>query len=632
MTKASPELKPMQGVHRPEGSVNWHYQKKFPKDLQGHPEAPRNGWAHRGTLGTSDLREANGKAAHLLSGLEKQWALMRQALTITPPEAVSTELRGAIAHQLKARMLAADEAQRSDPVALAQSLAGWWETQERGRKVAHEATEEDAYRPRQVPRVLTDSGRQDVEMQVRVGRSEVPLFELLPMLHERHEAAHKDARQRLARGQSGPFLLLADAAAQSLGVNLGADGWSSREAAELRKACQRAYLDGLEALAARGQGVLVETPKPLQAAPKPAAVLTLGHVLGEVVSRHPENGFKRKVQSAAWLMQQCIDPKMPAAGLLQKHVSDFLDAISRLPVDWYTRTQRGDSVRQLLAEKHPKCISPSTFESTYRMAVGTLLRRAAHEFGDQGFPRGLGTEFAVYRGERGEDEEKQRNFKADELRRMFEGAEFAALAADPTVEHQYWLPLALLYTGARARELCQVNPQTDFGEFEGVSFLTIDKATPADEGVVKSVKTHEARQVPIHPELVRLGFLDYLKRIKAGGARRLFPAFGINKGDAAYRAKDWFGVWLDQLGLRDETPGAMLTGCHAFRKTFCTQAGHLKLPFEALTGHADPSRSAVVRKSYLMEPTRAREKLAVLERIRFEVAPPFHCRHRPADQ
>jgi hypothetical protein len=52
--------------------VNWHYQNKFPSDLQGHPEAPRNGWAHRGTLGTSDLREANGKAAQLLAGLEKQ--------------------------------------------------------------------------------------------------------------------------------------------------------------------------------------------------------------------------------------------------------------------------------------------------------------------------------------------------------------------------------------------------------------------------------------------------------------------------------------------------------------------------------------------------------------------------------
>lgn len=630
MKKASPELKPMQGVHRPKGSVNWHYQKKYPKDLQGHPDAPRNGWAHRGSLGTSDLREANGKAAQLLAALEKQWGLMRQALTITPPAAVTPELRAAIAHQLKVRMLAADEALRADPVALAQSLADWWDAQERGRQLAHEASEEGPYKPRQRPRVLTEGGRQDVEALARGGRAEVALFELLPLLHERQQAAHNDARRLLARGQTGPFLLLADAAAQSLGVNLGADGWASPDTVDLRKACQRAYLDGLEALAARGQGQLVETPKPLQAAPQAPAVLTLGHVLGEVVSRHPDNGFKRKVQSAAWLMQQCIDPKMPAAGLLQKHVSDFLDSISRLPVDWYTRTRRGESIRQLLAEKHPKCISPATFDSTYRMAVGTLLRRAAHEFGDQGFPRGLGTQFAVYRGERSEDEEKQRNFKASELRRMFEGAEFAKLAADPAAEHQYWLPLVLLYTGARARELCQINPQTDLGEFDGVSFITIDKTTPADDGVVKAVKTGEARQVPVHPELVRLGFLDYLKDVKEAGARRLFPAFGTNKGDAAYRAKDWFRDWLDQLGLRDETPGAMLTGCHAFRKTFCTQAGHLKLPFESLTGHADPSRSAVVRKSYLMEPTRAPEKLAVLERIRFAVEPPFHCRRGAA--
>jgi hypothetical protein len=49
---------------------------------------------------------------------------------------VTPELRDAIAHQLKAHMLAADEAQRSDPMALARSLADWWEAQELGRKVA----------------------------------------------------------------------------------------------------------------------------------------------------------------------------------------------------------------------------------------------------------------------------------------------------------------------------------------------------------------------------------------------------------------------------------------------------------------------------------------------------------------
>jgi len=81
----------MQGVHRPEGSVNWHYQKKLPKDLQGQPEAPRNGWGHRGTLGTSDLREANCRAAQLLAELEERWALMRQALTIMPPQAAPLE-------------------------------------------------------------------------------------------------------------------------------------------------------------------------------------------------------------------------------------------------------------------------------------------------------------------------------------------------------------------------------------------------------------------------------------------------------------------------------------------------------------------------------------------------------------
>jgi hypothetical protein len=119
--------------------------------------------------------------------------------------------------------------------------------------------------------------------------------------------------------------------------------------------------------------------------------------------------------------------------------------------------------------------------------------------------------------------------------------------------------------------------------------------------MVKTVKTGEERHIPIHPELVRLGFLVYLDRIKGQGAKRLFPGFGMNKGDAAARAKSWFSDYLEELGLRDETPKALISGLYAFRKTFITAAHILGLKFEPITGHADKDRSKVTLDSYIFE-------------------------------
>ena len=204
---------------------------------------------------------------------------------------------------------------------------------------------------------------------------------------------------------------------------------------------------------------------------------------------------------------------------------------------------------------------------------------------------------------------------------LFESNHYKALADGPDLDHKYWFPLVSLYTGARPRELCQINPQVDTGERDGVAYLLISAETEADDKVTKSVKTGEARHVPIHPELERLGFLDYLKRIKGAGARRLFPGFGVHKGDAAARAKQWFSGFLDDVELRDETAGAKLTGIYAFRKTFITEAARLGLRFEPITGHAEEGRSKVVRDSYIMEELPLADKMTVMKQVVFKVSP-----------
>ena len=125
------------------------------------------------------------------------------------------------------------------------------------------------YRPRTVPRWLTAVGQSEVAMYVQAGQSEVALHVLLPLLQQRHEDAASRVKAAMGRGASGPYLLLADAAAKALGVNIGLDGWSSPEAKPLRDSCQRAYLEAFERLAQRDSGYVVDTPvaptAPLQA-------------------------------------------------------------------------------------------------------------------------------------------------------------------------------------------------------------------------------------------------------------------------------------------------------------------------------------------------------------------------------
>lgn len=635
MSKEAPEVKPFPGVRRVPQSTNWQYWKRNPDTLMNHPAIAGKQWAFRGSLGTSNLREANALAAKKLAELESYWATLRESQRASKPADVTSALQDAIAQRVKVAVLAEDERLRADPLALAKSLADWWTAHERGRLLAHERAQRDAqnesevppYRPLPVPRWLSQSGQDELAVYVQGGQSGVPMGDLLGLLQERHEGAAKQIRHALSRGHSGAFVTLAEREALALGVNLGADGWMTPEAKPLRDACQRAYLEALEALAQRDSGSIVDTPLMPTVAPKVEPkgqaieddTLRLGAVVTSVLAECPENDYKRKLRMVTSLLLQVVNPALPVQDLKQAHITDFLAKVCKLPTDWYTRTKKGETIAKLLTHEHPKCIAPKTFEATYRAALSTFLERAKHEFHDQGFPVGLSVKFAAYKGTREDSEEQQRNLKAHELVRLFGSAEYAALAKAPDMAHKYWLPLLALYSGARPRELCQINPQVDFGVEGDVPFFLVSEKTEGDEGVVKTVKTGEERKVPIHPELARLGFLAYVDKVKQQGARRLFPGFGLHKGNSAARAGQWFSDFLAELGLRDETPKAMVTGLYTLKKTFITEAARLGLRFEPITGHVEGDRSKVLRDGYIMEELPMADKLAVLERVQFDV-------------
>jgi integrase len=274
-------------------------------------------------------------------------------------------------------------------------------------------------------------------------------------------------------------------------------------------------------------------------------------------------------------------------------------------------------------------VAPKTFKDSYLAGIRPFLKHARLHFADQGWPAALTVEGIVYRGDREAGEEKQRALTADELRKLFEGSAFKKLAADPSQAHRYWLPLVGLYTGARINEVCQLNPQADIVEVDGVWCFNFTPEGETDERVHRRLKNKASRRiVPIHSELVCLGFLKYVEAVKAAGAQLLFPQFSPKGGKASGKAEEWFREFIAEVGLRDETPGKTVKGFHVFRFTFKTAAANLpgSPSVSSLTGHATEGMTSVERG--YVSGISVENKRALLERITFALTIPKH-KQRP---
>lgn len=314
----------------------------------------------------------------------------------------------------------------------------------------------------------------------------------------------------------------------------------------------------------------------------------------------------RKHQLVLPMMLEVIGDK-PVDQLLQADINNFFSLLGNLPPRWKDKCrQLKVTIRELAKLNHDETLGPKAFKDTYHASVRPFLKAARLNYQDQGFPTVLTVEQINYKGPRVKGESKQRAFRRDELVRLFEGAEMQRFAADVTQAHYYWLPHLGLFTGARVNEICQLNPQTDIVQDaeHGIWYFWITAETESDARIKKSVKTGDARQVPIHQKLIDLGFLDYVRKVKTSGAKLLFPAWQPVNERASGEAEDWFRQFLRDTGLRDETPKACILGMHAFRHTLLTYGASQKPPLSlfCITGHAQeeaPIHATGAGKGYL---------------------------------
>ncbi|GLQ82025.1 integrase [Mesorhizobium huakuii] len=184
----------------------------------------------------------------------------------------------------------------------------------------------------------------------------------------------------------------------------------------------------------------------------------------------------------------------------------------------------------------------------------------------------------------------QKPFSVDQMNTLFASPLFTGCRNDDdwhlpgnhaVRDHRYWLPLVMLYSGARPAEIAQLGID-DVREQHGSWIIHIT----TEGGDDKSTKTKGSmRVVPVHPELVKLGFVKYREAVKAKGEARLFPqAVRNQRGQMVADFSRDFGRYLTRIGIKAGRGLSLYSFRHGFIDAL-RRAEYLDEQFGFLVGH-----------------------------------------------
>ena len=299
-------------------------------------------------------------------------------------------------------------------------------------------------------------------------------------------------------------------------------------------------------------------------------------------------------------------PTMNTAAEYQRSMELFIEVCGVHPVAEYTKEHARKWKDHVIAMAD---LAHSTKEKWFG-SIRTLFRFADRHDGLTTDP------FAKVTLERPNraKESRREDWDIDELKTLFASPVFTERARPEAGagEAAYWIPVLGLYHGFRLGELCQLR-RTDLITKDGVPCLRIRPSEEDENGAERTVKTKESiRTVPLHKEVIRLGFLDYFATLKG---EQMFPKIKPDtRGRWSGHFSKWFGRYRRSIGLDNRW-----TDFHSLRHGWKSAARGAGMPEEhhdEITGHDSGS----VGRTYGSIPVGILKK--GLDKVRFNVTIP----------
>ncbi|MET4312840.1 site-specific integrase [Bradyrhizobium sp. RT4b] len=359
---------------------------------------------------------------------------------------------------------------------------------------------------------------------------------------------------------------------------------------KLGNACLHSYIRALEDIGKRDQGLTVDTPPlALPNAQVPAEGGTLQDAL-EGWKKHRARP-KRTVDEFGRSVQMFVElhGNMAVVSIKKKHALEYRKALQEVP-----RHRTGALLKASLpvqaewGREHPEALKITAATINKQLGAVQSVCIWAHDNGLMPDDEQWTDPFSKLRLP--EERSERTSFDVAELQLLFDAPIFTEHRF-PLGSHGaagFWLPVLALFTGARQAELgglsvtnVQVDPETQVP----LLYFVTERARG------KRVKTDASeRVVPVHPEVIRLGFHSYVeaRRRDDGAEAWLFPSVSPERGRAGVPAwSQWFGRYLRAAGVTDKAKVF-----HSFRHTVkdALRRGRADHEIrEALIGHAQAS-------------------------------------------
>lgn len=301
-------------------------------------------------------------------------------------------------------------------------------------------------------------------------------------------------------------------------------------------------------------------------------------------------------EQAFGLLADTLGSEVTAEELDKAHIRKVKDVMAHLPINARKNNEFKELTYPQIAEKN-KTLGLKTISDRSRNRLLGCLNQLMDWARDQGFVQQNPVSGMLLRLPK--EKSDRLPFDKDDLKRIFTAPTYVGMHSERfwkkpgtlvVRDSNYWMPILALCTGARANELLQLT-KSDVRQEDGVWIIDINKR----------VKTRDSvRKVPLHPELISVGFVEWVTSLKIMPDERLFsevsPASGDGKFSTTYSKR--FGRFLSSLELEDERKVF-----HSFRHLF-TDLLRAKADdgvIKAILGHDDPSVTSRYGKGYPLQ-------------------------------
>lgn len=415
-----------------------------------------------------------------------------------------------------------------------------------------------------------------------------------------------ELRKHLAKGETALIAAEVDEYLRqnSLYVERGTPDWIS-----LARHMMRAEIDALQRTLERDQGDYTGQPRdPLvkppvgarrgqvESAPPGESIAEMLEAFRKENPRNVSGGRMDEACRDIGVFMETVGPGFPVGAITKKHVRDWKALLLRYPVRaTEVSVFKGMSIYQIVEanEVHKRPVLSDRTVNRYLSSLSAFCSwavangyMASNPCSGMALPKARGNQVLP--------------FTTDQLNTLFRSPLFAGAQSDTewryisrpgevlVRDYRFWVPLIMLFSGARPGEIGQL-AVSDLRQEHGrwIMHITTEGETHS-EG--KSVKTAGSmRVIPIHPELDRLGLLEYRQARAEAGDKQLFPGARRNaRGQMMADFSREFGKYLTRIGLKEGRGLSLYSFRHGAADAL-RRAGYLDNQFGFILGHTEGS-------------------------------------------